>query len=59
MYAEQIASAFAKYGSKKCKRRIPTYALNVIEFIDDSASEGKETSESSDNNDSATESTVN
>jgi len=41
-----MASAFADFGCSKPKRRKDTYALNVLDFIDDSASEGKETSES-------------
>jgi hypothetical protein len=58
IYAEQMASAFADFGCSKPKRRKDTYALNVLQFIDGSASEGRETSESSTNDDSATESTA-
>lgn len=58
VYAEQIALHFEKFGCSKPKKRIGTYALNVFEFLDISASEGNETSESSPNDDSGTESTM-
>ncbi len=60
VYAEKMASAFAEFGSSNPKRRKHTYALNVLNFIDGSASEGKETSESSSPSaeGSATESTA-
>jgi hypothetical protein len=58
VYAEQLASAFADFGTSKPKRRTPSYALNVLQFIDGSASEGRETSDSSSDKDSATESTA-
>ena len=58
IYAEQLASAFADFSPCKPKRRTPTYALNVLQFIDGSASEGRETSDSSSDKDSATESTT-
>jgi len=47
VYAAQMASAFADFGCSKPKRRKNTYALNVLDFIDGSAFEGRETSESS------------
>jgi len=58
VYVDQLASAFAKFGSYKSKRRKPTYAIIVFEFIDGSASEENETSDSSDNDDSVAESTA-
>ena len=56
VYAEQLASAFVEFGGSKPKKRKDTCALNVLEYLDLSASEGRETSESSTNNDSTTES---
>ena len=56
-YAEQMASAFASFGSSKPKRCKNTYALNVLQYVDVSASEGRESSESSTESDSVTEST--
>jgi len=56
MYVEQLASAFAEFGTSKPKHRNPSYALNVLQFIDGSSSEGKETTDSSNDMDSATES---
>jgi len=47
VYAEKMALAFAEFGSSNPKCRKYTYALNVLNFIDGSASEGKETLESS------------
>jgi len=47
VYAAQMASTFAELGCSKPKRHKDTYALNVLDFIDGSASEGRETSESS------------
>jgi len=58
VYAEQLASAFAEFGTSKPKRRIPSYVLNVLQFIDGSASEGGETSDSSSDKDSMIESTT-
>ena len=57
-YAEQMATAFANFGCLKPKRRKDTYALNVLQFMDVSASEGRESSESSIGSDSVTESTA-
>ena len=54
VYAEQMASAFVEFGCSKPKRHLDTYALNVLEFVDVSASEGRETSESSTDEDSVT-----
>ena len=59
VYAEQLASACAEFGTSKPKQRKPSYALNVLNFIDGSASEGRETSKSSSDRDSATKSTAN
>ncbi len=58
MYAKQMASAFAEFGCSKPKPRKHTYAFNVLEFIDGSAFEGRETSDSSINEDSATKSSA-
>ncbi len=55
VYAQQMAKAFADFGCSKPKRRKDTYALNVLQFIDGSASEGTESSNSSKTSDSATE----
>ncbi len=56
VYAEQMASAFADFGCSKPKRRKDTYALNVLQYVDVSASEGRESSESSMTSNSASES---
>jgi len=58
VYAKQLASAFADFGCSKPKRCKDTYALNVLQFIDGSASEGRESSESSTGSDFATKSTA-
>ncbi len=58
MYAEQLALAFVEFGTLKPKCRKPSYALNVLQFIDGLASEGRETSDSSSDMDSTTESTA-
>jgi len=58
IYTKQVASMFAKFGTKKTKHYKPTYALNVLPFIDGSASKGRETSNSSTDEDSMTESTA-
>ncbi len=58
VYAKQMALMFAEFGCSKPKPRKQTYAFNVLEFIDGSASEGRETSDSSTNEDSASKSTV-
>jgi len=47
VYAAQMASAIADFGCSKPKRRKDTYALNVLDLIDGSASKGRETLESS------------
>jgi len=54
VYAEQIASAFAEFGCNETKKN--PYTLNMLEFIDGSTSEDRETSESSSSEGSATES---
>jgi hypothetical protein len=58
VYAEQLALAFAGFGTTEPKCRKPSYALNVLQFIDGSASEGKKTADSSSDKDSETESTA-
>ena len=54
VYANQMASSFAKFGCSKSKRRKDGYAVVVLQFIDGSASEGRESSESSGDSDSMT-----
>ena len=54
VYAKQMASSFAEFGCSKSKRRKDGYAVVVLQFIDGSASEGKESSESSGDSDSMT-----
>ena len=53
-----MASAFVTFGSSKPKHRKDTYALNVLQFIDGSASEGRESSELSESSHSETESSA-
>jgi len=47
VYAKQMALAFADFCCSKPKSKNNTYAQNVLEFIDISVSEGRETSQSS------------
>ena len=47
VYAKQMANSFADFGCSKPKRRKDGYAVAVLQFIDGSASEGRESSESS------------
>ena len=47
VYAKQMASSFAEFGCSKPKRCKDGYAIAVLQFIDGSASEGRESSESS------------
>ena len=47
VYAKQMASSFANFGCSKPKCRKDGYAVAVLQFIDGSASEGRESSESS------------
>ena len=54
VYANQMASSFADFGCSKSKRRKDDYAVAVLQFIDGSASEGRESSESSEDLDSMT-----
>ena len=54
VYAKQMASSFADFGCFKSKRRKDGYAIAVLQFIDGSASEGRESSESSGDLDSMT-----
>ena len=58
VYANRMATTFANFGCSKPKCYKDTYALNVLQFIDKSASEAKETTDSSNDMDSATESTA-
>jgi len=58
VYAKQIALAFTEFGCKKKKWKKNPYALNVLDFLDGSASKGRETSESSSSEGSATKSTA-
>ena len=46
-YAKQMASSFADFGCSKSKCRKDGYAVAILQFIDGSASEGRESSESS------------
>ena len=54
VYAKQMASSFAEFGCSKPKRRKDDYVVAVLQFIDGSASEGRESSESSGDSDSMT-----
>ena len=56
IYANQMASAFAKFGCSKPKCCKDTYAVDVLLFIDRSTLEGRESSKSSSSSDSRTES---
>ena len=47
VYAKQMASAFVDFGCSKPQRCKDTYAVVVLQFIDGSASKGRESSESS------------
>jgi len=58
VYAKQIALNCREFDCKKTKWKKHPYALNVLEFIDGSASKGTETSESSSTEVSVTESTI-
>ena len=54
VYAKQMVSAFADSGCSKPQHRKDTYAVAVLQFIDGSASEGRESSESSRDSESTT-----
>ena len=54
VYANQIAGAFTESGCSKPHRRKDAYAIAVLQFIDGSALEGRETSESSGDSKSST-----
>ena len=54
VYAKQMASSFAEFGCSKPKRHKDGYAIVVLQFIDGSASEGRESSESAGDLDSMT-----
>ena len=54
VYAKQMASSFAEFGCSKPKCHKDGYAVAVLQFIDGSASEGRESSESSGDSDSMT-----
>ena len=58
VYAQQLASAFVEFGTSEPKQRKPSYCRNVLQFIDGSASEGRETSDSSSDMESVKESTA-
>jgi len=58
VYVEQIALQYIEFGCFKPKKHRNTYALNVLEFLDVSASERREISESSTNDNSGTESSA-
>ena len=47
IYAKQMASAFVYSSCSKPQRHKDAYAVAVLQFIDGSASEGRESSESS------------
>ena len=54
VYAKQMASAFTDSGCSKPQRRKDAYAVAVLQFLDGSASEGRESKESSRNSESTT-----
>ena len=54
VYAHQMATAFVESGCSKPHRRKDAYAVAVLQFIDGSTSEGRETSESSGDLESST-----
>ena len=54
VYTNQMASAFAEFGCSKPHRHRDGYAVAVLQFIDGSASEGRESSESSRDSESST-----
>ena len=54
VYANQMASAFTESGCSKSQRRKDAYVVVVLQFIDGSASEGRESSESSGDSESLT-----
>jgi len=57
VYAKQMAFTFTEFGTSKSKPCKHTYTLNVLQFIDGSTSKGRETFDSSINEDSTMEST--
>ena len=54
VYANQMASSFMDFGCSKFKRRKDGYAVAVLQFIDGSALEGRESSKSLGDSDSMT-----
>ena len=54
IYAKQMASAFADSGCSKPQRHKDTYAVAVLQFIDGSALEDRESKESSGDSESTT-----
>ena len=54
VYAKQMASSFADFGCSKPKRHKDSYAVAVLQFIDGSALEGRESSKSSGDSESKT-----
>ena len=54
VYANEMANAFAESGCSKPHRRKDAYVVAVLQFIDGSASEGRESTESSGDSESST-----
>ena len=54
VYANQMATAFTESGYSKPHRHKDAYDVAVLQFIDGSASEGRESSESSGESESST-----
>ena len=54
IYAKQMASAFTHSGCSKPQRHKDAYIIAVLQFIDGSTSEGRESSESSGDSESTT-----
>ena len=54
VYANQMATAFTESGCSRPHRRRDAYAIAVLQFIDGSASKGRESSESSGDSESST-----
>ena len=54
VYANQMATAIAEFGCSRLHRRKDAYAIAVLQFIDGSASEGREPLESLGDSESST-----
>ena len=54
VYANQMATAFEEFGCSRPHRRKDAYAIAVLQFIDGSASEGRESLESLGDSESST-----